>query len=255
MESVFKLYSVGVAAENKPRTTRTLNVVALEKNSAISGEVTFNPQGTEVSYKDPSGKTYNLAVTQDNTVPAEWFPAGSNRVTPPDIQRGEWVEIYRLGDTDRFYWRCMGLRDNLRTLETVIYAIAGNPKAGGAGIDVQNCYYVEWSTHEKHITVATSKANGEPFAYTFQINAGDGEINILDDIGNMIELISGENTIRATNASGSYLAIIQDKAQVSADSNISLICGGSTVDMTPGKVSVKTPVFEVTAGTITFTQG
>lgn len=269
--SVLHEYSVGVAVENKPRNTRSLNVYTPEKNAAISGELTFNPQSNTLQGKDSAGNVYNLNINQDASVPCEWIPDGSNRVTPPDIRRGEWVRVYRLGDTDKFFWKCMGLRDNLRTLETVILAISANPTPGGAGIDIANCYFLEVSSHEKHITLGTSKANGEPFKYTVQINTGDGEINIMDDIGNHIELISGENTIKATNADQSFVNIEHKNIYAKADALIDLTCGGSNVKLTPGAIdasnggssihldsgaiAIKTGAFSVEAGTIAYSQG
>lgn len=269
--SVLHEYSVGVAAENKPRNTRSLNVIAVEKTSSLSGEVTFNPQTNTLQGKDTDGNVYNLNTTQDASLPCEWLPDGTNRVTPPDIRRGEWVRVYRLGDTDRFFWKCMGLRDNLRTLETVILAISANPAPGGSGIDIANCYFIEMSSHEKHITLGTSKANGEPFKYTVQINTGDGEINILDDIGNHIELVSGENTIRATNADQSFVEIEHQNIRAKADALIDLTCGASNVKLTPGaidasnggssihldsgNIAIKTGAFSVTAGSIAYSQG
>ena len=44
MDSVFRLYSIGYVAENKPRNDRFVNVLAVEDTGGIDGEVTFNPQ-------------------------------------------------------------------------------------------------------------------------------------------------------------------------------------------------------------------
>lgn len=213
--SELKTYSIGIAAENKPLDTRQLNITPIEALPALDGEITFSPQELLVSGTDSFGNRYEVRTTLDNTVTAEWLPMGSNRLTPPDIRRGEFVEVLRLGDSDRFFWRPMGLRDDLRRLETVIYAFNANPnETEGNGIDIQNCYFLEISTHRKLVTFGTSKANGEPFQYTFQINTDEGLVTLTDDIGNYIELDSGERSLRIENADRSFVHV--DKRRIRA---------------------------------------
>jgi hypothetical protein len=200
-------YSIGVAAENKPLDTRHLNVCPIEMLSAVDGEINFDPQEQVVRGIDSRGNSYEVKVTMDNSVTAEWYPGASNRVTPPDIRRGELIEIYRLGDTDKFYWRCMGLRDNLRRLETVIWAFNGTSNENDKGIDYDTSYFFEVSTHKKLITMSTSQANGEPFRYTFQFNTGDGHVLLTDDVGNHVLLDSAHTNIHLENIEGTMVEL------------------------------------------------
>ncbi|MFO5979448.1 hypothetical protein ACLBSL_32710, partial [Klebsiella pneumoniae] len=86
--------------------------------------------------------------------------------TPPDVMRGEKIAIYRLGDTSQFYWRSMGLSNDLRTLESVVYTFNASLSPGGAGKNFDTCYFMQFSAHDKHVTIGTSKANGEPYRYS-----------------------------------------------------------------------------------------
>lgn len=205
--SQLRPYSIGVAAENKPLDTRFLNVAPIEMLSALDGEINFDPQDQVVRGKDSRGNQYEIKTTLDNSVTAEWYPGASNRVTPPDIRRGELIELFRLGDTDKFYWRCMGLRDNLRRLETVIWAFNGTPKESDAGISYETSYFFEVSTHKKLITMSTSQANGEPFRYTFQFNTKDGHVLLTDDVGNHVLLDSANTNIHLENIEGTMVEL------------------------------------------------
>lgn len=245
MESIFKLYSIGLVAENKPRNDRFANIVLVEDASGLDGEISFNPQEHRVKGQDKDGNSYEVVTTMDITFNCEWLPSGTNRITPPDIVRGELVEVYRLGDTDQYYWRTMGLRDNLRTLETVILAFSATPSYEGKPLSLDHCYFLEVSTHDKLVTFSTSKANGEPFVYTAQFNTAEGQFILNDDIGNQFELISRERILKMFNVDGSFLDINKKKITINADEEIKLICGGTTTVMRPESVTTTTMKHQV----------
>lgn len=254
MESIFKLYSIGYVAENKPRTDRFVNVLPVEDAGATDGEITFKPQTEIIKGQDSNGKLYDVTITSDVTINCEWLPEGTNRFTPPDVVRGELVEIYRLGDTKQYYWRCMGLRDNLRTLETVIFAFSATPSFAGEVLDLNRCYFLEVSTHDKLVTFRTSKANGEPFVYTAQFNTKEGWFAMCDDIGNQFEMVSKERILKMINADSSFLDINKKIITMKADQMIKFICGGSTMTMTPGEINSKTNRWFVDGGGTTWEQ-
>jgi hypothetical protein len=254
MESVFKLYSIGYVGENKPRTDRFVNVLPVEDAGGTDGEVTFNPQKETLKGTDKDGKQYDVTSTTDSTINCEWLPSGSNRFTPPDVVRGELVEIFRLGDTDQYYWRCMGLRDNLRTLETVIFAFSGSPTAGTGPLNLERCYFFELSTHEGLVTFSTAMANGEPFLFTTQYNTKEGTFLLTDDIANSFFLNCKERWWKMANADGSFMEINKKKIMMSADEEIVFKCGGSTHTMKPAEIAMKSTRVYVDGGGTTWEQ-
>ncbi len=223
--SQLRLYSIGIAAENKPLSTRKLNVTPVEILSALDGELNFAPQDDVHVGRDSDGNRYEVKSTTDMTLTAEWYPSGTNRVTPPDIRRGELIEIYRVADSDQFFWRCMGLRDDLRRLETVIFAFNASPNEGTKGIDPATCYFLEVSTHKKMVTFSTSQANGEPFGYQFQINANDGQVTLEDTIGNTLYLDSARVFWELINADDTYLQLDRTNIYGKAANNIEFRAG------------------------------
>lgn len=223
--SQLHLYSIGIAAENKPLSTRKLNVTPVEVLSALDGELNFAPQDDIHVGQDSDGNRYEVKSTTDMTLTAEWYPNGTNRVTPPDIRRGELIEIYRVADSDQFLWRCMGMRDDLRRLETAIFAFNASPDEGTKGIDPATCYFMEVSTHKKTVTFSTSQANGEPFGYQFQINANEGQVVLEDTIGNSLFLDSGRVFWELINSDGTLLQLDRTNIYGKADNNIELRAG------------------------------
>ncbi len=250
--SMFKLYAVGVAAENKKRNSRELKIAPTEAFPFLDGELVENP--TEMGFKgvDEDNQAYEGTVFTDNVINATWLPSSSNRVTAPDVRRGERIEIWRVGDVDQFYWRPMGLDDHLRKLETVIFAISGNPNEGNEVLDIDNCYFIEFSTHTKQVTLSTSTANGEPFAYTFQFNTDQGNVLLQDDIGNEFYMDSAQRQLKLINAMGSFIDIDKknitinavEKIHAKAASSIVLETGATKMTLTPSGTTLATPSFK-----------
>lgn len=245
--SCFKSVSLGIVAENKKMATaqgkinRLILVTPIEDLSMTNGEIRSNPEMLEASGTDATGKAFSSSVAVDQTVEATWVPFLSNRLTPPDVRRGERVRLWRSGDADKYYWSTMGLDDHLRKLETVIFAFSATTDETQTELDLNNCYYFEVSTHNKSITVQTSASNGEPFRYTAQINAGEGAFLIEDDIGNSIELDSTENRICLENADASKVELKAGKIAIVADEEVSLTVGGTKQVWTPANTTLKTP--------------
>lgn len=237
--SVFRLWSLGRATENKPRNSTKLMVIPLETASATDGETTFNPIEEEFQGVDASGKQYAVKTIGTRDIPCEWLPSENNRATPPDIRRNERVEIWELGDTGQYFWRSQGMDLKLRTLETVVFTFGASPNPGGAGLDFSTCYFLTFSAHDKHVTIGTSKANGEPYAYTIQINTKVGAIYLTDDVNNLIELDSSNNRIQLKNADDSFVKVERKGIDIKADQYIQLTCGGSTYRMEPAKIDYK----------------
>lgn len=238
--SLFRLISMGTAVENKPRDSTLLNVLMNEKAMATDGELAFNPVSNVRKYADSSGAEHQVKTTQERSVPCEWLPSEDNRATPPDIRRNELVEVWRLGDSDKYYWRSMALRNELRALESVVYVWNASPNPAGGGIDFSTCYYMAVSAHDKLFTIGTSMANGEPFAWTLQINTGLGTFTITDDIGNEFEIVSDQNRLQLKNADGTFVKLERKTIVMSADESIEFIVGGTTHKMTPESIAIKT---------------
>lgn len=249
--SIFRLVSIGTAKENKPRASNSLNVLMNEKAMATDGEINFNPVEQTRQWNDSQGETHQVKTTAERSVPCTWLPSEDNRATPPDIMRNELVEVWRLGDSDKYYWRSLALKNGLRALESVVYTWNASPNPGGGGVDFNTCYYMAISAHDKHFTIGTSKANGEPYGWIMQFNTGEGEFTITDDIGNEFEIVSKDNRLQLKNPDGTYLKLERKLIEMKADESIELIVGGTRYKLVPEAVTTTTTDHTTTASTFT----
>ena len=112
-----------------------------------------------------------------------------------------------------------------------MYAFSGTKDENIVELNPDNSYVLEISTHEGRVRLTTSKANGEPFAYSLELDTKNGRLEFKDDVGNEILLNSEDKRVKLVNGAGSLVDVV-DKA-------ISLLASDS--------ISVKTKQFTVTA--------
>lgn len=256
--SLLRPWSFGYAAQNKALDSYMLEVVPTEKLPYLDGELTADTFSVEDQGIDSSDETYTSKVDSSNCVPCKWLPFGSNRLYPPDVRRGERVQIYRFGDTDEYYWKELGLDDGLRKLETVVYVFSNNRNETINVITPENSYSIEVSTHKKHMTIRTTKSDGEPYAYIAQINTAEGAFTVTDDIGNYMQIDSSERLVQLVNADGSYHKVHKKDLKSYAPNNLEVKVGndikmeaGKNVDIKAGSnINVKGEVATVIEGAV-----
>jgi hypothetical protein len=204
--SKLQVYTYGTAAENLALNSFELEITPLEHTPMVDGELTTNAQSATVQGMDLSGAQYQSQMTSSGTIRATWLPLGQpNRMTPPNVRRGEEVVVYRFGDADKYYWNTARNDLTFRRLETVVWAISA-VQTEGTKCDQTNTYFVEFSSHKKTITLSTStsKANGEVTAYIITLDPGKGKLSIADDLDNEMFLDSTQNQWHIQNGDGSF---------------------------------------------------
>lgn len=231
--SVLHLHSTGVVAAAKSTNSREIQVNLREMSSYMSGQVTVDPKQLEYKGETAAGEQVQDKLVTDQNVTAVWLPHGSNRVTAPDVQPGERVEVWRVGDEDKYYWCEMGLDDELRRLETIVIAISGSPATSeNKDIGDGDWYFIEWSSHKKHMMMSNSKANGEVVQYVAKFDYGEGKFSVADDMDNAISLDSVAALWLMINTDKSMFKIdkknveiiAQDTFKLTAKKKIHMIC-------------------------------
>jgi hypothetical protein len=222
--SKLRFFSVGTVAANKDIGSFDIEVIPDEELPFLDGEISSNQEKIEISGTDSSGAAYKSSIITSNSIKATWLKLSvSNRLTAPDVRRNEKVMIYQFGDEPTYYWTTLKDDTKFRRLETVVYGISATPNEDDK-LDNTNMYWFEMSSHTKQITLQTSKANGEPFAYSLQINTKDGAIVIMDDGGNWIRLDSVAKRIEAMNADGSHFDMFARNLTVSIPDTTAILC-------------------------------
>lgn len=255
--SVFRMVSIGIVAEMKPRNDPICNVIQSELATALNGEARFNPKRETVTGVDRDGVEYKVNKTTDVSVQCTWFPYDDNRATPPDVVRGEIVEVWRNAETEDYYWRPVCLKMGLRSLETCVFMFgATKDVAKGHQNKFENCYYLMFGGHDGHITLATSMANGEKFTYKLQLNGKDGEAFLKDNINNVVRIASKTNLIELINADQTSIKLERQNIEMKAAEYIKMTVGGTEFKMVPTGIQsttqqygVKSTTFQVDAAT------
>lgn len=228
--SMFRLVSVGTAAQNKALSSRMLECTPDEILPYIDGDLTHDTHEMESSGVDGNGEKYTSKLKIGNTLECTWLSFGTNRITPPDVRRGEGVFIWQFADTDMYFWSSQGKDNHLRRLETATYVFSATKDETTKVLDSSNSYVLEVSTHRKLMTVTTSKANGEKFAYTIQINADKGGVVVMDDDGQYLELNSPERRWTIKNKDGSYYKMDKDTIEEYAKTSIKRMTKAYTLE-------------------------
>lgn len=244
--SQFKLYSMGIAAENLAIGTTLLQIVPIEHMPFLDGELKSNPTSFTVTGKDAHGNATSTTVTMDNAIAAEWLPNTSNTLTAPCIRRGERVYIYRYADKDEFRWTDTGMDRHYRKLETTTYAWNATQDETDNSQTADNHYFMEVSAHKGAITLGTSKANGEKAAYTVQFNTKEGTITVADDLGQIFFIDSVNRVIHAINADHSEVTINKQIITIQCQDTVNLTAL-KTFNITTQDLNVKAKNITVNA--------
>jgi len=242
--SSFKIYSLGKVAENKVRSENKIKVTPFEPLNMLDGEIKSNPEQLEVEGTDAAGEQYTSSITTDNTLEADWWPfSPGNQATAPDVRRGETVLLWRLGDSNEFYWMALGLDNDLRKLETVVMMYSATQDEAEETLTADNSYVLTVSSHDKLLSLSTSKANGEYTRWNAQFNLADGRFIITEDNGHEISIDVPERQIVLLNPDMSRIVI--DKT------NIDMYCDDD-FSMTAGKtISLECKDYKLNAQTVT----
>ena len=231
--SKFKFYSAGIVAENKLISSKQIEVTPIEEIPFTDGELSSHTVEIKAKAKDASQASYENSVKSTVTINATWLSLSvSNRLTAPDVRRGEMVMLYQFGDTDMYYWTTLKEDIALRRLETVIYGFSAS-KVEDSPVNPETIYYIEISTHKKLIHLHTCKADGEPFGYDIQLNTKEGYLVITDDVGNYIHLNSAEQRIELKNLAGSHYDMKGPSLNINIPSNIKMEAGASILITSP----------------------
>lgn len=245
-QSKLHMYSIGIVATNKPLSTDEIEVLPIEVSTMVDGELSDNRETLSASAQDNNGSAYSVEVQTANTIKAKWIHMGrGNRLTPPDVRRGDPVVIWRFGDTDQYFWET---RDDLglRRLETVIWRFSAT-KDEKAVLSAENSYMIEMSTHKKMLHIHTSQANGEYCGWDIQLNTDEGFLQFEDTKGNSILMNAKENQIELQNADNSFFNMIGRDLFIKTDNLIDIKT--KTMNVTATDITTKSTTNKLTTDT------
>lgn len=255
--SGLKLYSIGIVRTTKDRTSDYIEVVPIEELPGISGSIDSEEQieVMENNLPDKTGSIKASKVVGDIFLVAKWLPfSDSNRMSSPDVVKGETVIIFRYMDTDEYHWCTMFREPGLRRLETVTHAYS-DLKEGVTEFDYNSSYSLTVSTHDKYIKLHTSKSDGEPYVYDMILDTRNGKLTVKDDIENSVVMDSALSKVTITtnedvevntkrvvvNTEETVTVNAKSDVVVNTDSNATVNAGG-TIGLISSAVNITGPV-------------
>lgn len=209
--------SRAIVAVNKKRDTDEITCWPVDLIVEFEDELVDNEQAMKVKGIDDNDKEVSVTIKRSATLNAVWGgEVDGQRISSPDVRRGERVDLYRVGDSEIIYWQSCGMDNSLRRLETIRYVFNANPSNSDAEATAENCYSYEINTHDGHVTFRTSMANGEPAAFVSQYNTAKGIYILEDEKGNHFYLDSVNTDITMQNASGTFIQLIEETMNINA---------------------------------------
>ena len=237
--SKLRVVSIGRVVEDGNRTGGKIKVLPIELMPGYNGPLTVQEGELTDEGIDGAENRYSVKVKCANYLNAEWLSIDTNRKTPPDVMENEQVLVWQYSDADTYYWTSMGRDDDLRRLETIVWAISDLPEKSDETLDGDNTYFIEFSTHKKSVTLSTAARNGEKCRYHIQANPGEGFLTMQDDIGNLIKMDSVNATITARNVNTSEVQLKRGSISITAPENITVTAGDNITVTAGNNISVK----------------
>lgn len=250
MVSVLHPFAYGQVSEDNADQDRTIKVKVLEHlpsqygipNADITTDEVDIEHFLDKTSSDGKGKQEftqrikHVEVDFKDWVPANWLNRTANRISSPMVVTGQRVLLWRVGDSNQYYWEELDVDMRLKPEEHIIIAINNHNKNNSLSID--NAYIIELSTKTQRMRVRTNRNNGEKAAFEFDVNGGSGYLKVMDDCagdkhdyrGNGFLIDSVNTMVAMQNVDGS--SYILNKT------NIEEVCTGDKTTTVGGSVNI-----------------
>ena len=210
---------VGIAAADKANESRELYVYCPELLPFMQGDLKATDIDATISTKD-GGSDYSGQIKTSNVLLCQYRCTSGNRLTPPDVRRGEQVIVTCYSDTNMFYWDTAGVDTGTRRTETYRIGV-GDTLENTSVLNDVNSYYLELDTRRhQHIKLTTAKSNEEKYQYTIILSPERNELAITDDINNTFIIKSENKQVMMTNTNSSFINLEGDNITISCKGNI-----------------------------------
>lgn len=206
--SVLRLWSLGEAAENLQFGQRDLEVTPTERLTSTDGDISSNITTIEADGVDANNVPYSTKVNAAGSIKAKWLSRDAARPYPGLIRRGEQVQIWKVADTDQYYWELTGTDVTYRRGDNYIIACVSDVIGENDHISPLNAYWFEIDSLNGVFRFSSTKANDEKAAYLFRFLMKEAMFDLKDDLGNEFTLLSLDNHWKIKNGNNSFYELI-----------------------------------------------
>jgi len=160
--SNFSFYSIGIVVKDIVPGQDTITVSPIEHLNVQKDQPLDSSSVTNQGNLDSpiNSNSFNTEIKSSGNITAKWINlGGSNRITAPDVYKGETVIIYKYENVDEYYWSTVFREPTLRKQETVVTAYS-NEKAPMKEFNPDSSYWTMFDTRGKKVQLHTSKMMG-----------------------------------------------------------------------------------------------
>ena len=180
-------YGLCYVVADKPEDSYDIDVMLVSLIPDTKGALTGN-NSSNLNMVDSKGQHTAIAANSSNNITATWLPDGEqNRISAPDVCKGDIVEVYSINGTDEYYWKVYAHNVALRKREKVLYWFSNKAGTGGSETDA---YFLLVDTRNKNIHLHTANNDGEACSYDVMLDTRAGVLMIKDSLNNSLELDS-----------------------------------------------------------------
>ena len=237
----FRFIGIGTVTNYNEKNNREIEVYMAHDHAnldveIVNGKDTIKEQtntSIQNNWSTPDGSNIKTKATKSTILTVSWLRENSNRATPPNVSLGESVSIYRVGDSDKYYWKDMFIEPTLRGQESVLfmYSNLDRVKHPNVMLDTSNSYYFYVSTQSKEVGLKTNKNDDEPLEWNLRLDTKKGCFDIFNDNGDSIH-------IEKDNITLSSKQVNIDAENISLNASKSLSMKSPKTDIKGGSLSI-----------------
>ena len=190
-----------------------------------SGKLETNPEIFETKGVDSRGKHYTIRQNTESTATATYLNRDTNRITAPQVQKGERVLVYQFDNDKTLYWEPANLDNQKRVQEVVVHAYAAKKPTDGqkpTPTTPENSYTTTIDGINGLIEQRMSQANGEISPWLVQYDGKNGNMIITDQKNNLIQINTKSTEIDILNADGSHIQLLKDVINISCKNTLNI---------------------------------
>lgn len=205
-------FFLGVALDNlDDDTTDGLRVYVSELAPFSLGDID-KLQELAITVRNLADKTSNQikSVNLKEYISVSTYFGSMLNMRRPNVAIGEYIGIISLGNDSEFMWFPINNNSSVRTTELFEMFIANRtPDQIGNVSDESNSYTLKIDSREgkKKLQFLSNKNNSEPYIYDLLVDISKGIIDVKDDVGNSLNLVSKDGAWTIVNTAGDKLTM------------------------------------------------
>lgn len=227
------LPKIGICIEviDKPNKTNTeLKLFCPEITPMYDDTTTTNFTKYSFDIVDKNNNKKTIKVDSKLFIEAEYYNDIPNRNIPPTIHPGEQVEIFQLGEPDKFYWRALNRDHKKRTTEVYEFIVSDRPENKADNEFNGDYWYVKIDTrNDKLIEIKTTMSDGEEVGYTIKVHPKEKVFYVEDTETNIIKIESLTPRIYLKNKSETSVDLNKEDLFINANRDIRINAGRQIV--------------------------